>query len=143
MPLCGCRKTIQAPEIARQEETVMITTERNKQTATRLYEAFRRKDVDAFDALVAEDYAQHNPQAGSGRQALKEFIAAAGPLDVEIQRMVAEYDLVAVHGHLKTWDMAVMDFRFDDDGRIVEHWDVLQPVAATTVSGNDMFSQLR
>ena len=121
----------------------MTPTERNKQTAARLYEAFRRKDVDAFDDLVAEDYAQHNPQAGNGRAALKEFIAAVGPLDVEIHRMVAEDDLVAVHGHLRTWDMAAMDiFRFGDDGRIVEHWDVLQPVAATSVSGNDMFSQL-
>lgn len=121
----------------------MSTTERNKQTVARLYEAFRRKDVDAFDDLVAEDYAQHNPQAGNGRAALKEFIAAVGPLDVETHRVVAEGDLVAVHGHLKTWDMAAMDiFRFADDGRIVEHWDVLQPVAATTVSGNDMFSQI-
>ena len=121
----------------------MTPTERNKQTAARLYEAFRRKDVDAFDDLVAEDYAQHNPQAGNGRAALKEFIAAVGPLDVEIHRMVAEDGLVAVHGHLRTWDMAAMDiFRFGGDGRIVEHWDVLQPVAATSVSGNDMFSQL-
>ncbi len=121
----------------------MTPTERNKQTAARLYEAFRRKDLDAFDDLVAEDYAQHNPQAGNGRAALKEFVAAVGPLDVEIHRMVAEDDLVAVHGHLRTWDMAAMDiFRFGDDGRIVEHWDVLQPVAATSVSGNDMFSQL-
>ena len=121
----------------------MTPTERNKQTAARLYEAFRRKDLDAFDDLVAEDYAQHNPQAGNGRAALKEFIAAVGPLDVDIHRMVAEKDLVAVHGHLRTWDMAAMDiFRFGDDGRIVEHWDVLQPVAATSVSGNDMFSQL-
>jgi predicted SnoaL-like aldol condensation-catalyzing enzyme len=127
----------------RRQETVMTTTEHNKQTVARLYEAFRRKDVDAFDDLVAEDYAQHNPQAGNGRAALKEFIAAVGPLDVEIHRMVAENDLVVVHGHLKTWDMAAMDiFRFDDDGRIIEHWDVLQPVAATSVSGNDMFAQL-
>lgn len=117
--------------------------ERNKQTVARLLEAFRRRDVDAFDSLVAEDYAQHNPQAGNGREALKEFIAAVGPLEVEVHRMVAEGDLVAVHSHLRTWDMAAMDiFRFDDDGTIIEHWDVLQPVAATTVSGNDMFSQL-
>ncbi len=121
----------------------MTPTERNKHTVARLYEAFRRKDLDAFDDLVAEDYAQHNPQAGNGRAALKEFLAAVGPLDVQVHRMVAEGDLVAVHGHLRTWDMAAMDiFRFDDDGRIIEHWDVLQPVSATTVSGNDMFSQV-
>ncbi len=121
----------------------MSTIEGNKQAVTRFFDAFRAADVAAFDDLVAEDYAQHNPQVGNGRAALKEFVAAVGPLDVEIYRMVAEDDLVAVHGHLRTWDMAAMDiFRFGDDGRIVEHWDVLQPVAATSVSGNDMFSQL-
>ena len=121
----------------------MSTLERNKQAVTRFFDAFRAADVAAFDDLVAEDYAQHNPQAGNGRAALKAFLAAVGPLDVQVHRMVAEGDLVAVHGHLRTWDMAAMDiFRFDDDGRIIEHWDVLQPVSATTVSGNDMFSQV-
>ncbi len=121
----------------------MSTIEGNKQAVTRFFDAFRTADVAAFDDLVAEDYAQHNPQAGNGRAALKEFLAAVGPLDVQVHRMVAEGDLVAVHGHLRTWDMAAMDiFRFDDDGRIIEHWDVLQPVSATTVSGNDMFSQV-
>ena len=120
----------------------MSTLERNKQAVTRFFDAFRAADVAAFDDLVAEDYAQHNPQAGNGRAALKAFLAAVGPLDVQVHRMVAEGDLVAVHGHLRTWDMAAMDiFRFDD-GRIIEHWDVLQPVSATTVSGNDMFSQV-
>jgi len=41
------------------------------------------------------------------------------------------------------WNMAGVDiFRFDDDAKIVEHWDVLQQVPETTASGNDMFSQL-
>jgi predicted SnoaL-like aldol condensation-catalyzing enzyme len=39
--------------------------------------------------------------------------------------------------------MAVVDiFRLNDEGKAVEHWDVLQPVPETTASGNDMFSQL-
>ena len=51
----------------------MADTERNKQTVARLFDAFRAGDVDAFDELIAEDYVQHNPQAGNGLQAVKEF----------------------------------------------------------------------
>jgi predicted SnoaL-like aldol condensation-catalyzing enzyme len=53
--------------------------ERNKQTVARLFDAFRAGDVDAFDQLLVEDYVQHNPQAGNGLQAVKEFFAPVGP----------------------------------------------------------------
>jgi predicted SnoaL-like aldol condensation-catalyzing enzyme len=53
-----------------------------------------------------------------------------GPVEVDVHRVVAEGDLVA-------------DFwRFNDEGKMIEHWDVLQRVPDTTASGNDMFSQL-
>lgn len=124
-------------------ELLTAAAERNTENALRLIDALRRHDLDALDELVAEDYAQHNPQAGDGRLAMKAFFASVGPLDIEVHRTVAQGCHVAVHSHLKTWGMAAMDiFRFDDDGRIVEHWDVLQPVPETTVSGNDMFSQV-
>jgi predicted SnoaL-like aldol condensation-catalyzing enzyme len=64
-------------------------------------------------------------------------------VDVEVHRVIAEGDLVAVHAHYKTWNVAGVDiFRLDDAGKIIEHWDVLQQVPETTASGNDMFSQL-
>lgn len=66
-----------------------------------------------------------------------------GPVDVEVYRVIAEGDLVAAHSHYKTFTMAGMDIRrFDGDGKMIEHWDVLQEVPETTASGNDMFSQL-
>jgi predicted SnoaL-like aldol condensation-catalyzing enzyme len=118
-------------------------TERNKQTVARLFDAFRAGDVDAFDELIAEDYVQHNPQAGNGLEAVKEFFRPVGPVDVELYRVIAEGDLVAAHSHYKTFNMAGADiWRFDDDGKMIEHWDVLQTVPETTASGNDMFSQL-
>ena len=74
---------------------------------------------------------------------MKDFFAPLGPVDVEVYRMIAEGDFVAVHSHYKIWNMAGVDiFRLNDDARIVEHWDVLQQVPETTASGNDMFSQL-
>jgi predicted SnoaL-like aldol condensation-catalyzing enzyme len=121
----------------------MADKERNKQTVARLFDAFRAGDVDAFDDLIAEDYVQHNPQARNGLQAVKEFFRPVGPVDVDVYRVIAEGDLVATHSHYKTFNMAAVDiWRFDDEGKMIEHWDVLQTVPETTVSGNDMFSQL-
>ena len=121
----------------------MADIERNKQTVARLFDAFRAGDVDAFDELIVDDYVQHNPQAGNGLQAVKDFFAPAGPVDVDVHRVLVDGDLVAVHAHYKPWNMAAVDiFRLNDDGKIVEHWDVLQQVPETTASGNDMFSQL-
>jgi predicted SnoaL-like aldol condensation-catalyzing enzyme len=118
-------------------------TERNKQIVSRLFDAFRAGDIGAFDELIVDDYVQHNPQAGNGLQAAKDFFGLVGPLDVEIHRVIAEGDLVAVHSNYKTWNMAGVDiFRLNDDGKIVEHWDVLQQIPETTASGSDMFSQL-
>ena len=121
----------------------MADTERNKQTVARLFDAFRAGDVDAFDELIAEDYVQHNPQADNGLAAVKEFFRPVGPVDVDVYRVIAAGDLVAAHSHYKTFNMAAVDiWRFDDDGKLIEHWDVLQEIPETTASGNDMFSQL-
>jgi predicted SnoaL-like aldol condensation-catalyzing enzyme len=121
----------------------MATIEQNKQTVARVFDAFRAGDVAAFDDLIVVDYVQHNPQAGNGLQAVKDFFAPIGPVDVEVHRVVAEGDLVAVHSNYKTSNMAGVDiFRFNQDGKIIEHWDVVQPIPETTASGNDMFSQL-
>jgi predicted SnoaL-like aldol condensation-catalyzing enzyme len=117
--------------------------ERMKQTVARLFDAFGAGDTAAFDDLIVEDYIQHNPQVADGRKAVKDFFASVGPVDVQVHRTIAEGDLVVVHSHYKTWNMAGVDiFRCNDAGRIVEHWDVLQEVPETTASGNDMFRQL-
>ena len=121
----------------------MATSEQNKQTVARVFDAFRAGDTDAFDEIIVDDYIQHNPQAGNGLQAVKAFFGAIGPVDVEVHRVIADGDLVAVHSNYKTWNSAGVDiFRFNDDGKIIEHWDVLQPVPEITASGNDMFSRL-
>jgi predicted SnoaL-like aldol condensation-catalyzing enzyme len=118
-------------------------TDRNKQVVSRLFDAFRAGDTEAFDELIVDDYIQHNPQAGNGLQEVKEFFAPVGPVEVEVHRVIADGDLVAVHSNYKTWNMAGVDiFRLNEDGKIIEHWDVLQQVPETTASGNDMFSQL-
>ena len=114
----------------------------NKAVVERVFDAFRAGDTDAFARYIVPDYVQHNPQAGDGLSAVQAFFKQLGPVDVQIHRMIGEGDLVAVHAHYRTFNMAGVDmFRFRD-GKIVEHWDVLQEIPATTASGNDMFAQL-
>ena len=121
----------------------MADAERNKQTVARLFDAFRAGDVDAFDDLIVENYVQHSPPLANGLQAVKDRFAPVGPVDVDVHRVVAEGDLVAVHANYKTWKSAAADiFRLNDEGKIIEHWSALQEVPERTASGNDMFSQL-
>jgi predicted SnoaL-like aldol condensation-catalyzing enzyme len=121
----------------------LASIENSKESVGRLFEAFRAGNVDAFDELIVDDYRQHNPQAADGLQAAKEFFRSAGTIDVEVHRMIAEGDMVVAHSHYKSFNMAGVDiFRFNEEGKIIEHWDVLQEVPETTASGNDMFSQL-
>lgn len=100
---------------------------------------------EAFERHVSENYIQHNPTAENGREeaiALIEGLSATPGFRPSVKRIVAEADLVALHMHLQLGDgpgLAVMDMFRLEDGKIVEHWDVIQDVPAQTRSGNSMF----
>jgi len=100
---------------------------------------------EAFERHVADEYIQHNPAAGNGREdaiALIEGLSAAPGFDPAVKRMIAEGDLVAVHMHVQFAaqpGLAVMDMFRLQGGKIVEHWDVIQDVPAQSASGNSMF----
>ncbi len=93
-------------------------------------------------------YTQHNPLAQDGPEAFiafVEFYKGLFPdLHVEIVRTIAQCDLVMTHAHI-TRDSAdlgnaAMDvFRFDRQGKIVEHWDAVQPVEANPANDNTQF----
>lgn len=121
----------------------MPTIDQNKQLVSELFDAFRAGDTSRFDDLIAADYKQHNPQASDGLETVKALFNQLGPVDVDVHRVVAEGDLVVVHSNYKSLNMAGVDiFKVGTDGKIAEHWDVLQPIPETTASGNDMFSEL-
>jgi predicted SnoaL-like aldol condensation-catalyzing enzyme len=93
-------------------------------------------------------YTQHNPLAADGPQAFIDFFTGfkqAFPLSsVDIKRVIAECDLVVTHSHFKVsptdTGSAVMDiFRLDAAGKVVEHWDVIQQIPATSANDNGMF----
>lgn len=124
---------------------------RNKAMVAAVYDRlFNHGDVSVVDRFFRPDYIQHNPQAPDGTAALKQLVSGvkqAFPRSVAtIHRVLGEGDLVALHSHLVLTPgergSAVVDIFRVTGGRIAEHWDVVQDVPATTVSGNDMFSTL-
>jgi predicted SnoaL-like aldol condensation-catalyzing enzyme len=124
--------------------------ERNKRNVVAYYTlAFNGKQPErAVRLFVGDRYIQHNPLAADGPQAFIDFVrffTTQNPqLNVDIKRVIAECDLVMTHSHLtlnpSDRGSAVADiFRLDRRGKIVEHWDVIQAVPATSANDNTIF----
>ncbi|MDX3245822.1 nuclear transport factor 2 family protein [Streptomyces sp. ME18-1-4] len=106
-----------------------------------------RKDLSALDTYWGPEYHQHNPNIADGvagaKAGLGAYFKAFPQLSVSPKRIVAEGDLVAVHSHYVNAPgergQAVVDLFRVRNGKIVEHWDVLQDVPATSANDNTMF----
>ena len=128
--------------------------ERNKASAIALYEvAFNQCDpAGAAELYIGDTYTQHNPLVGDGIQPFIEYferMAREYPgKRVEVKRALADGDFVILHCYqewpaTKTTDReeyAGIDiFRMDENGKAVEHWDVLQIIPDKAVHDNGMF----
>ena len=122
--------------------------EANKQNAIAFYRtAYLGDPSGAVEDYVGAEYIQHNPLVADGKQAFIDYFSEMArdypDKRIEFVRAVAEGDMVALHTH-QTWpggdQYVTMDFlRFDDNGKILEHWDAIQEVPAETRNGNSMY----
>jgi predicted SnoaL-like aldol condensation-catalyzing enzyme len=124
-------------------------SEKNKQTVLDYYNmAFNdRKPAEAVEKYGGPYYTQHNPQAPDGFEAfiqfVTDFVEQFPQMSVDIKRAIAEGDLVVTHSLLKTSPedrgSAVADIFRLEDGNVVEHWDVVQPVPESAANDHPMF----
>ena len=127
------------------------TPDLNRSAAMAFYDLMfnQCKPREAVEQYVGAIYTQHNPHVADGKEAFIEYfekMAQEYPgKRVSFKRSIAEGNLVVLHCH-QSWptdqskDWAGIDiFRFDEDGKVVEHWDVLQVVPAESKHANSMF----
>jgi predicted SnoaL-like aldol condensation-catalyzing enzyme len=124
-----------------------MSADRNKEIIRECYEQFfTHRDLTRLTEVIGEEFVQHSPDAPSGRQAYLDHLAEAaffgGSTDIKL--ILADGDHVAVHHNMKLPDekgegLAVVDLWRLDNGRIVEHWDVEQPVPEASRVPNGMF----
>lgn len=122
--------------------------EANKQTVLAFYEAgLNQKDFAAASKLIGKRYVQHNPLVADGIEGFKAFLSYLKEkfpsLRAEIKNVFADGDFVIVHVHAVREPgqrgSAIVDIFKLEDGKIVEHWDVIQPIPEDAANPNGMF----
>ncbi|MGR3938925.1 nuclear transport factor 2 family protein [Streptomyces sp. BRA346] len=138
--------TLSSPQVSQPLDHRL--TQANKALVTKAFdELMVHRDLSALDRYWDPGYLQHNPQMLNGVPAAKAglggYFASAPQLTVTPKRIIAEGDLVAVHSHYVNYPgdrgSAILDLFRVRNGKIVEHWDIIQAVPETSVNGNGMF----
>lgn len=125
-----------------------MNPEENKKNAIAFYKAaYEGNPKEAVDAYVGEQYIQHNPEVADGTQGFIDYFERMQKTypqkSIEFVRCIAEGNLVALHTH-QIWpdndQYVTMDFfRFDEQGKICEHWDAIQQIPNNSANPNTMY----
>ena len=107
----------------------------------------QKKPAQAVAQYIAPNYRQHNPYAQEGPQGVIAYASIYNKNNpqshMDFKRIIAEGDFVVVHSHLKPNPSdrgeSIVDIFRVQDGKLVEHWDVVQPVPANAANRNTMF----
>lgn len=108
-------------------------------------DVFVNRDITAFDKYFGENYIQHNPGIPNGTEVLKQFIPTlSSDFSYEPGVITENDDLVMIHGRYENWNgknMIAVDIFRVENGKIAEHWDVMQEEvkAENSANGNAMF----
>ena len=129
----------------------MANLERDKQVVVDYYQtAFGGNPEKAIADHFGPRYIQHNPDAPDGPEAFTGYVrwlrGEYPNLKLDIKRVIAEGDMVVTHSHLdlepdnpENPGRALADFFRLENGKVVEHWDVIQEIPATSANDNGMF----
>lgn len=137
-----------APLVAPAADAPAGRLEANKKLVVAFYDAaINRKDYAAASAMLGSQYKQHNPTAADGAEGLKgfiDFLKTRFPNQKgEIKQVIAEGDKVVLHVHSTRGDgtpgRAIVDIFRVADGKVVEHWDVIQDIPEKASNTNGMF----
>ncbi len=125
-----------------------MNLEQNKQNAIAFYKmAYEGNPKKAITLYVGDTYIQHNPAVANGTQGFIDYFERMQSefpnKSINFVRSIAQGDLVALHTH-QIWpdgdQYVTMDFfRFDENGKIVEHWDAIQQIPKTAANENTMY----
>lgn len=125
-----------------------MNLEDNKSNAIAFYKmAYEGNPAKAVELYVGEKYIQHNPDVSDGTVGFIEYFERMQreypEKSIEFIRCIAEGDLLALHTH-QTWpgndEYVTMDFfRFDTNGKIIEHWDAIQHIPDKIAHNNGMY----
>ena len=120
----------------------------NKQNAIAFYKmAYEGNPAKAIELFVGKEYIQHNPDVADGVQGFIDYFermqAEYPEKSIDFVRCIGEGELVALHTH-QTWpgnnEYVTMDFfRFDQNGKICEHWDAIQQIPEKSANKNTMY----
>lgn len=125
-----------------------MNLEQNKSNAIAFYKmAYEGSPKAAVEKFVGREYVQHNPDVADGKKGFIDYFERMQrdypDKSIAFVRCIAEGNLVALHTH-QTWpgndEYVTMDFfRFDESGKICEHWDAIQQVPKSAVNENTMW----